>query len=682
MKPIKSLWAGLCVILAFLAVPAAAALPEAFQIDDLTAIDFKMDRIQIFKIEETNKKLSPTEAIEQLEKSGKIATKEPWYASNRIYWQYLRVENTKSDGFALRIYYEGFDRPEIYLQRQGAGFVPLKFKTPYSYNFLAESDAESNGTAKVESRYMTVNIPAGELIGILVRVKNDAYLGDSLGLGEHSKLLEWDRFYLYFDGIFAGGMVFMAVYSLMIALKSRNKNDLLYASMLCFLAFLVSIRGGQPIDGSAFFEFLIRDDFEHTWFATYLGGWVTALSFYLYIFFCYEMLELGSFTAKNRRIQIFRSLAKGSFFFGLIVFSLNVLVVYSVSSHPDFWGGVEGGISSKSQGLIFVLTAHLPDLISILLDVILTVEAIRAYRSKVKGSGAILCTLIFISAMRLDLLNFLPIKPEFRIHFSMVVVGLLMAYSTISKNKQTQDALANAMKTRQAFIEEQNRLLEDRVVQRTAELQAQTEKTEKLMLNILPKSIADRLKVGEERISDSHVDATILFSDLVGFTRMSAGKSAEELVFLLNDLFTRFDQRALALGLEKIKTIGDAYMVAGGIPNHADDHAIQVVKMALGMYEDLEAFNAEHSMELGMRVGINSGPVVAGVIGHSKFSYDLWGNTVNTASRMESTSEPGKIQVSPSTHAQIREHFKTEERELIECKGLGQIMTYFVTAPV
>jgi hypothetical protein len=189
MKPIKSLWAGLCVILAFLAVPAAAALPKAFQIDDLTAIDFKMDRIQIFKIEETNKKLSPTEAIEQLEKSGKIATKEPWYASNRIYWQYLRVENTKSDGFALRIYYQGFDRPEIYLQRQGAGFVPLKFKTPYSYNFLAESDAENDGSAKVESRYMTVNIPAGELIGILVRVKNDAYLGDSLGLGEHSKLL-------------------------------------------------------------------------------------------------------------------------------------------------------------------------------------------------------------------------------------------------------------------------------------------------------------------------------------------------------------------------------------------------------------------------------------------------------------------------------------------------------------
>jgi class 3 adenylate cyclase len=147
---------------------------------------------------------------------------------------------------------------------------------------------------------------------------------------------------------------------------------------------------------------------------------------------------------------------------------------------------------------------------------------------------------------------------------------------------------------------------------------------------------------------------------------------------LLNDLFKRFDTRATSLGLEKIKTIGDAYMVAGGLPTQDDTHAIQVTKMALGMYEDLDAFNKEHSMELGMRIGINSGPVVAGVIGHSKFSYDLWGNTVNTASRMESTCLPGKVQVSPSTYEQIKGHFDVQENQIIECKGLGQIMTYFV----
>jgi adenylate cyclase len=150
----------------------------------------------------------------------------------------------------------------------------------------------------------------------------------------------------------------------------------------------------------------------------------------------------------------------------------------------------------------------------------------------------------------------------------------------------------------------------------------------------------------------------------------------------LNDLFSKFDQRSLALGLEKIKTIGDAYMVAGGLESDCPEEAVKVINMALGMFEDLAEFNKLHQMNLGMRIGINSGPVVAGVIGHSKFSYDLWGNTVNTASRMESASIPGKIQISPSTYEQVKDRFEIQERELIECKGLGQIMTYFVEGPL
>ena len=234
------------------------------------------------------------------------------------------------------------------------------------------------------------------------------------------------------------------------------------------------------------------------------------------------------------------------------------------------------------------------------------------------------------------------------------------------------------VETHNKFIVQQNETLEVKVKERTHELHLESQKSERLMLNILPQSIATRLKAGDEGISDSYQNATILFSDLVGFTKMSSGKTAEELVFLLNDLFKRFDTRATSLGLEKIKTIGDAYMVAGGLPTNDDEHAIRVTKMALGMYEDLDAFNKEHGMELDMRIGINSGPVVAGVIGHSKFSYDLWGNTVNTASRMESTCLPGKVQVSPSTYEQIKGHFDIQENQIIECKGLGQIMTYFV----
>ena len=205
-------------------------------------------------------------------------------------------------------------------------------------------------------------------------------------------------------------------------------------------------------------------------------------------------------------------------------------------------------------------------------------------------------------------------------------------------------------------------------------------KTEKLMLNILPKPIAERLKKGEKNISGSYPEVTILFSDLVGFTKMSSQKSAADLVMLLNDLFSRFDKRAENLGLEKIKTIGDAYMAVGGLPIPRSDHAEIAADMALGMFEDLTTFNAENKADLNMRIGLNSGPVVAGVIGFTKFSYDLWGNTVNTASRMESTSLPGRIQISPATKEALHDKFILEERELMECKGLGQIMTHFLNA--
>lgn len=203
-------------------------------------------------------------------------------------------------------------------------------------------------------------------------------------------------------------------------------------------------------------------------------------------------------------------------------------------------------------------------------------------------------------------------------------------------------------------------------------------KTDKLMLNILPKPIADRLKRGESNIAGNYPEVTVLFSDLVGFTKMSSQKSAGDLVKLLNDLFSRFDQRAESLGLEKIKTIGDAYMAVGGLPIPRSDHADICAEMALGMFDDLMEFNKQYDAELAMRIGLNTGPVVAGVIGFTKFSYDLWGNTVNTASRMESTSISGRIQMSTSTRDHLSQSFIIEERELMECKGLGLIMTYFL----
>ncbi len=209
-------------------------------------------------------------------------------------------------------------------------------------------------------------------------------------------------------------------------------------------------------------------------------------------------------------------------------------------------------------------------------------------------------------------------------------------------------------------------------------LELEQMKTDKLMLNILPRPIAERLKRGEKNISGSYAEATILFSDLVGFTELSSKISATELVKMLNDLFTRFDKRADSLGLEKIKTIGDAYMAAAGIPIPRSDHAELCAEMALGMFEDLSDFNKAQGKSVGMRIGLNSGPVVAGVIGFTKFSYDLWGNTVNTASRMESTAPVGQTQVSTSTYELLKDTFTLQENGLQECKGLGLVKAYLL----
>jgi len=220
--------------------------------------------------------------------------------------------------------------------------------------------------------------------------------------------------------------------------------------------------------------------------------------------------------------------------------------------------------------------------------------------------------------------------------------------------------------------------LRDLERERLDQIMLEKEKTEKLMLNILPASIAEQLKVKDQLIAGTYANTTILFSDLVGFTQMSAQLSARDLVTLLNDLFTRFDLRGAKLGIEKIKTIGDAYMAAAGVPFEREDHAQLAADMALGMFDDLIDFNQARKTTLQMRIGLHSGPVTAGVIGKTKFSFDIWGNTVNTASRMESTGLPGRVQISEAVRQALGTNFELEERELVECKGLGKIQTYFL----
>lgn len=213
------------------------------------------------------------------------------------------------------------------------------------------------------------------------------------------------------------------------------------------------------------------------------------------------------------------------------------------------------------------------------------------------------------------------------------------------------------------------------------ELAREQEKTERLLLNILPKSVSHRLKGGEKRIADAHADVSVLFADLVGFTEMSNGMTAEKLVRLLDEIFSAFDAIAGDAGVEKIKTIGDCYMLVGGVPEPRVDHALVVVDVAFAMLAAIEDFNQQHATRLQIRIGVNSGPVVAGVIGMHKFTYDLWGNTVNVASRMESTGTPGRVHVSPSTAQHLDQHFALQARGSVMVKGIGEVQTFFVQCP-
>jgi adenylate cyclase len=213
------------------------------------------------------------------------------------------------------------------------------------------------------------------------------------------------------------------------------------------------------------------------------------------------------------------------------------------------------------------------------------------------------------------------------------------------------------------------------------QLSAERERSEELLLNVLPRPIAERLKEGEKLIVDRFPDVTVLFFDLVGFSSLAAKVSPTQLVEQLNGLFCAFDVLTAKLGVEKIKTIGDGYMAVGGLPIANERHHVRVAELALEMARTVSELNATHDGTLSYRIGMHSGPVVAGVIGTWKFSYDLWGDTVNVASRMESHSLPGRIQVSAETRARLESEFTFESRGEIEVKGLGVKEAFFLVGP-
>jgi class 3 adenylate cyclase/NAD(P)-dependent dehydrogenase (short-subunit alcohol dehydrogenase family) len=258
------------------------------------------------------------------------------------------------------------------------------------------------------------------------------------------------------------------------------------------------------------------------------------------------------------------------------------------------------------------------------------------------------------------------------------VIELPSPEESLSVALGTDAALPQHMKQFLSNVSERNRELEARIAIRTRELAEAHERSEALLLNVLPKPIAERLKNGEATIADSFDEATVLFADIVDFTPFAARLSPKEVVAILDIVFSTLDDIAETYHVEKIKTIGDCYMMVAGVPERRADHAEAIAEAALEIRDRVKVDPGDRSVPLSVRVGIHSGPLVAGVIGRRKFIYDLWGDTVNTASRMESHSLPDAIQCSTAAYERLRDRYAFEPRGEIDVKGKGSMQTYFL----
>jgi guanylate cyclase len=263
------------------------------------------------------------------------------------------------------------------------------------------------------------------------------------------------------------------------------------------------------------------------------------------------------------------------------------------------------------------------------------------------------------------------IDPTLARHAPAIPSAVIVAFFTLNVVGVSTTAYALL----QYFVRGRERALQELAREHVA-LEREQAKSERLLLNVLPAPVAARLKANEEVIADDFEDVTVLFADIVGFTPLSERLSAAEVVRMLDCVFARFDALAAEHGVEKIKTIGDAYMVAGGIPEWQEDHAEAIADMALAMRSAVGRLESETGLVLQLRIGIDSGPVVAGVIGRAKFIYDLWGDTVNTASRMECHAPPGTIQVTERAFERLRPSYELRPRGAIEVKGKGSMNTY------
>ncbi|HEY5891319.1 MAG TPA: adenylate/guanylate cyclase domain-containing protein [Acidimicrobiia bacterium] len=341
-----------------------------------------------------------------------------------------------------------------------------------------------------------------------------------------------------------------------------------------------------------------------------------------------------------------------------------MLVVGSIAFFASYWASTvdrQHGLASiltTANGLVILFLAYLSDFLAGYAVAAISLLYLFGFVSRTRFVYALVRTaaivggfayVVAITPGRFAFDTFILISAS-----AASLVGLRM----IERNRRTE--------WHQRLVIEHQR----------AALEAEQAESERLLLNVLPEAISKRLRSGESNIADDFPAASVIFADIVGFTPMAAELNASEVITMLSEIFSIFDDLVTERGLEKIKTIGDSYMAVGGVPEFVENHAYQVVDLAVAMLEDIK--KSARCADMALRIGIHSGPLAGGVIGRRTFAYDVWGNTVNVAARLETSGVPGRIHVSEATKKLTKEAFDFELRGDVELRGIGTMSTYLL----
>jgi class 3 adenylate cyclase len=341
-----------------------------------------------------------------------------------------------------------------------------------------------------------------------------------------------------------------------------------------------------------------------------------------------------------------------------------MLVVGSIAFTASYWASTvdrQHGLASiltTANGLVILFLAYLSDFLAGYAVAAISLLYLFGFVSRTRFIYALVRTAAIVGGFA----YVVAITPG-RFAFDTFV---LIAASTAS-------LVGLRMLERNRRTEWHQRLV---IEHQRAALEAEQAESERLLLNVLPEAISKRLRSGESNIADDFPAASVIFADIVGFTPMAAELNASEVITMLSEIFSIFDDLVTERGLEKIKTIGDSYMAVGGVPEFVENHAYQVVDLAVAMLEGIK--KSARCAEMALRIGIHSGPLAGGVIGRRTFAYDVWGNTVNVAARLETSGVPGRIHVSEATKKLTEEAFDFELRGDVELRGIGTMSTYLL----